>query len=302
MGKLNIKLSNGDTKSLIYAFKAREKEFVVLDNETTGSMGLPIILVCEKVGNKLNKIVDDAEWQNVKGDLKAIIAGSNIECITVPSELEVSDAFYTQLTLPIVSFEAIKNSYKVEEEVSPVIEKVSPVEEPVVTVEEPIITVETPSIDIESDVNVDAPIIPTVAPIITPDIPNTEMPDFSNIGIPTVAPVMEPVMPSIEIPEVAPVIPTEAPVVIEPVIPVVPEIPEVNDIPEVNPVSYEEPVAPIIPADIPLDETPVVETEEVKEEVTVSEDSIKEMKESFMKSCENMFDALVIKMQNSKED
>jgi len=118
MGKIKLNLISGAIveKPLINAFKANNNEYIVLDNEMNGSMGLPIILVCKFVDNKLTKITDQNEWAIVKEYLKNIIAGNQIEFIKVSSELIADDIYYTQLTLPVPSFDALKNAYKVEDD------------------------------------------------------------------------------------------------------------------------------------------------------------------------------------------
>lgn len=117
MGKIKLNLVSGAVveKPLISAFKANNSNYVVLDNEMTGSMGLPIILVCKFEGNKLIKIVDANEWGIVKEYLKNIIAGNQVEFIKINEELVADDIYYTQLTLPVPSYDALKNTYKVEE-------------------------------------------------------------------------------------------------------------------------------------------------------------------------------------------
>ena len=104
MGKIKLNLESGAVveKPLIIAFRANNIEYVILDNEMNGSMGLPIILVC-KLENRLTKIVDQNEWQIVKEYLKNIIAGSELELVKVANVLPANDIYYTQLTLPVPS-------------------------------------------------------------------------------------------------------------------------------------------------------------------------------------------------------
>ena len=119
MGKMKLNLVSGAVieKPLVNAFKANNNIYIVLDNEMNGSMGLPIILVCKFDNNRLTKIVDQNEWQIVKEYLKNIIAGNQIEFVKVADEIVADDIYYTQLTLPVPSFDALKNAYKVEEEI-----------------------------------------------------------------------------------------------------------------------------------------------------------------------------------------
>ncbi|MEG1150127.1 MAG: hypothetical protein RSE17_02425, partial [Bacilli bacterium] len=110
---MKINLASGSVeKSVLSAFKGAMGQYIIIDNEVIGSMGLPIILVSKVVGNKLEKIVDQNEWAAVKDVLRNIIAGNQIVYINVPSELSGSDNFYSQLTLPVASFDSIKNNYK----------------------------------------------------------------------------------------------------------------------------------------------------------------------------------------------
>ncbi len=147
MGKIKINLTSGAIveKPLICAFKASDNEYVVLDDEMNGSMGLPIILVCKYVDNKLTKILDQSEWQTVKEYLKNIIAGGQLEFIKMGNELQADDIYYTQLTLPVPSFDALKGAYKVEETPTPV----APVS--------PAPVVETPAVATPAETPVPAP-------------------------------------------------------------------------------------------------------------------------------------------------
>lgn len=114
MGKIKISLANGNVieKPLITCFQGGAGNYLVLDNETNGSMGLPIICISKYNSGKAEKIVDPNEWAAVKENLKTIIAGTALPYISVPENITASDEFYTQLTLPVASFDLIKNSYK----------------------------------------------------------------------------------------------------------------------------------------------------------------------------------------------
>jgi len=176
MGKIKLNLVSGAVveKPLINAFKANNNSYVVFDNEMNGSMGLPIILVCKFENNKLTKIIDQNEWQIVKEYLKNIIAGNQIEFISVENELAADDIYYTQLTLPVPSFDALKNAYKVENNtietnvmdvnVEPIVnvqpEVVAPVQEQVV--------VDTPQVSVE-------PVIAPSEPVINISVPEPEV-------------------------------------------------------------------------------------------------------------------------------
>lgn len=275
MGKIKLNLVSGAVveKPLINAFKANNNSYIVLDNEMNGSMGLPIILVCKYENDKLTKILDQNEWGIVKEYLKNIIAGNQIEFIKINEELVADDIYYTQLTLPVPSFDALKNAYKVEES--------GDVE---VSVEENVsnMALETPVVDMPN------------ADVVTPDIEVT--PAVEEPVIPVVEPVQEevatpvidiPVAPQVENTFVAPVMPE---VTVEPVISPVVESTMPSDI-----------VPPVVEPEITP--TPVIEPVMPEKEEVVDEGSIfREQKEAFMQACENMFDALVQKFERELEN
>lgn len=229
MGKIKLNLVSGAVveKPLINAFKANNNSYIVLDNEMNGSMGLPIILVCKFENNKLIKILDQNEWGIVKEYLKNIIAGNKIEFIKVESELSADDIYYTQLTLPVPSFDALKNAYKVEDAKTEVAE-VSIMDIPTNDITPNMSTVDsTPVIepavspvqDITSQPVVDMPVGPQITPeveVATPVesvvMPTSPMDTISPVN-PTIdvtsEPVIEPVAPVIENPvDINPVINT----------------------------------------------------------------------------------------------
>ena len=82
--KLSLPTGNSVEKSLLSAFSVGEKKYVVMDAESVGSMGLPIILVSAFSGEKLSKILDQNEWTSVKEALKSIISGGNVQYINIP--------------------------------------------------------------------------------------------------------------------------------------------------------------------------------------------------------------------------
>lgn len=225
MGKIKINMANGSAveKPLVSAFKINEGTYVVFDNEMNGTMGLPIILVSKLVDNKLT-IVGDAEWNACKETLRMIIAGNQVDYVNVNPEMPADDIFFKQLTLPVASFDVLKNSYK-------------PVETPATEelVQEPVANFEpTP------EVNVAAPVEPEVTEPVSFQTENVE-----------VAPVIPDVVaPNQEVANIMPEVTMAAP--------------EVEPIPEV--------------------------TESEPVDFTVD-------KEAFLKACENMFDALVAKIQ-----
>ena len=118
MEKTRINLVSGSVyeKPLLTAFVNGTNTYVIFDNEVTGSMGLPIILVSKLVNDKLQKIEDKSvEWEETKNCLRSIINSEDIKYVNIPEEVRADDTFFTQLTLPIASFDALKNNYVVAE-------------------------------------------------------------------------------------------------------------------------------------------------------------------------------------------
>ena len=109
--KLNLVSGNTQEKELITAFNCNDVKYVIFDGESTGSMGLPIILVGKVDLGKVVGITDAEEWKNTKDCLKKIIAGEEIEYAAVDGELKADDIYYRQLTLPVASFDVLKSSY-----------------------------------------------------------------------------------------------------------------------------------------------------------------------------------------------
>ena len=181
MAKLKLNLPTGAVveKPVVTCFNVDNKSYLILDAENIGSMGLPIILVCKIENNKVMKIADAAEWQQAKDYLKGIIAGNTMNYVPVAAEMSADEVYYTQLTLPVASFDVIKNSYKVEE--SNVEVTAAPVEpvvanEPVV---EPVIPEVTPVMPVEPVV-AEAPAAPVIditvptEPVVSPEVPVAE--------------------------------------------------------------------------------------------------------------------------------
>lgn len=124
MSKIRVNLTSGNVfeKPLVTCFQGTSANYVVFDNEMNGSMGLPIICISKLNGNRLEKIFDQSEWASVKENLKSIISGSTLMYLEVPENLNAQDDFFTQLTLPVASFDVLKRSYnppKTEPEVMP---------------------------------------------------------------------------------------------------------------------------------------------------------------------------------------
>lgn len=211
MEKMKINMVSGANleKPLVTAFKGNGSTFVVFDNEMNAPMGYPIILVSKLENNKLT-LIGDAEWGSVKEILRLIISGNQVDYVSVAKELNADDMFFKQLTLPVESFEALKNNYK-------------PADATVV--EEPV-TVSTPAVE-EQPVNFENPMssvgpMPNVAPVEQPSVNTPTEPennDAVNMDIPEVQQAFqtEPVIPTapIQNQEVAQVVdtPVEAPVV-----------------------------------------------------------------------------------------
>lgn len=311
MGKIKLNLVSGAVveKPLVNAFIANNNKYVVLDNEMNGSMGLPIILVSKIESNKLTKIVDQNEWQLVKEYLKNVIAGASMQFVAVNNEIAADDIYYTQLTLPVPSFDALKNAYKVAGEPNaPVSEPApSPVEQAPTVAPAPVETqapaVETPLNDVpisplpaaspEAPVAevVTAPATPTtpeVTPVeSTPTVDNTILGDIAvpNYNEPAAS---EPVsIMDINIPTPTPDAPSVAPIA----------APAAPTAPEVTP-TVEEPVR--VQTEPEITPTPIIDTSNlVNATPDTSKDAFyEEEKKAFLQACENMFDALVKKFES----
>ena len=113
MAKVLLTLASGQQseKELITSFINDGVQYIIFDGESTGSMGLPIILVGKDNYGKVVGITDAEEWKLAKNCLKKIISGEQVEYAYVPSQLNADDIYYRQLTLPIASFDLLKNSY-----------------------------------------------------------------------------------------------------------------------------------------------------------------------------------------------
>ena len=95
MEKLKINTMSGGVleKPLVTAFKSGSGEYVVVDNEMNGTMGLPIILVSKLVNNALS-LIPDAEWNSVKEALRLIISGNQVDYISVSEAINAEDMFF----------------------------------------------------------------------------------------------------------------------------------------------------------------------------------------------------------------
>lgn len=281
VSKIKINLASGAVleKPLITCFKGTNGNYAVLDNEANGSMGLPIIIISKLNGSNFEKILDPNEWGAVKDNLKTIIGGTALPYLAVPEEMNAPDDFFTQLTLPVASYDLLKKVY------AP-----APVETP----EEPA----APAAPV-APAPVEAPTEPAPAPA-TPEVPapvTLEMPAAPAAPEATPAPAV-PEAPVIEAPVIAPA-PVEAPAMPEaPVAPAPAQAPEVPAVPVPEPApapvaAPEIPVTPNVANDTPAIDLPVADPA-ATDEGSANPD-IALIKETFMKSCENMFDALLKK-------
>ena len=192
-------ISTEDPNYKHHIFYNTMARFVVLDNEMNGTMGLPIILV-SKLENGSLVIVPDSEWNAVKEALRLIISGNQMEYVNVGNVLSSEDTFFKQLTLPVASFEALKNSYK------PVVHEEVTLETPEVNVE-PVVQatpVQTPEVVESPIVMNDAPVAPQMpeasAPV-APIMPEAPVEAQSVAEVPAYTEKVAP-MPSVEeIPE-----------------------------------------------------------------------------------------------------
>lgn len=283
--KIKLSLVSGSSleKPLVTAFNGANASYVVLDNEMNGTMGLPIILVSKLENNKLVKITDQNEWNAVKEYLRMIIAGNQVNYISVEPALSADDVFFSQLTLPVASFEALKNNYN-----------------PNGVSNAPVENASTPNgVAPTPDVAQVAPAMPTspVTPEVTPASPSpVTPPNVDAVASEPVMPNMAGQMPSAPAaepttpvtPAVEPTVAPEEPTPMPNVTPVMPEPPQNAQaaapvMPE--PVAPASLVEPPMPPSAPAEENP---QPEVPVDFTAD-------KEAFLKACENMFDALVAK-------
>lgn len=246
MSKIKINLTNGSQveKPLVTAFKGANADYLILDNETNGQMGYPIICISRLNGANAEKIIDQTEWNSVKDSLKTIISGTLPTFLAVPEELSASDDFYTQLTLPVASFDLLKKAYAAPEAPAPAA-PAAPAEEANITSPE----IQAPTIDEAPAPVQEATPAPAEPVALTPDAAATPI---------ITPPIIE--APVVEAPA-QPAAPTEAPAQI--------------------------PVAPVVqtPAEAP------------QPQAAPANDNVQQIKDTFMKSCENMFEALLKQMQ-----
>ena len=268
MARVNITKPTGNVENinLISAFKAENNTYVVLDSEKMGSMGLPIIYI-SKYTTKLEKINNDTEWQNVKNYLKGIISGTNFEYVKIGDNLTADEAYYTPLTLPQNSFDAIKNRYVITETPAA---NVMPTETVIPARTEASPVMPNPSTTSNATVN--------VSPVTPPQVEPTAEPQQESVMnlIDEAYRANTPVAPA----------PNQTPVTPPPVAPVTPQpAPEAPKAPVVNPAPVRTEPSTVTPA-------PSVSPSSTMPTINFDND-----KETFLKACENMFDALVSKYQ-----
>lgn len=278
MAKININKPTGsEVLSLLSAFKKEDSTYVIFDSEKVGSMGLPIIYI-SKLTEKLEKITDDNEWQSVKNSLKGIINGTNFEYVKIADTMNSDEVYYTPLTLPQSSFDLIKNRYVVTEDSTGEAKVLTKMEE---TPSEEVKEVDIASIPSTNEVKASGDLNPSVIAS-EPEI-SMEKPLESSV-----VPSVEPVIPNINAVSNESYVAT--PNVVEQAS-IEPTIPEAQ-----TPVNPEVQVA--VTNEVPQ------ASEEVKEEPIVKFDTniFMQDKETFLKACENMFDALISKYQKQLDD
>lgn len=294
MKKIKITLTSGNVieKNVLTAFKGTYGDYIVLDNESVGSMGLPVILISKIQDNRLLTINDANEWNAIKDNLRNIIAGNQIVKTEVKDEYTGEDVYYKQLTLPVASFDTLKNTFDDNDGDSG--NNVNPIQGapvgPNVSLDVSEATVEPTAQVMPTNVNPES-----VAPEQVIQTPVAPMPDVSSVG------PMEPNVVNVPNPSAAPTM-AEMPVA-----------PDNSMQQAINPTTSNEtfgqpipsqtlnnemPEAPVMPplnemANNPVTPEAVVEpvpTPEEHESIDIAAD-----KEAFLKACENMFDALVAK-------
>ena len=313
MDKIKINLASGTSleKPLVSAFKSNNAIYVVFDNEINGTMGLPIILVSKLDNGKLVKIEDTNEWNAIKEILRMIIAGNQVDYVVVDTMMPADDVFFMQLTLPVASFDALKNNYRPNADNVGTIPNAASVAPEVPNSIDGAISNPLggtmPTTAVDGQVVNSQPAVPdiNVAPVEN-TIPQTAQNNIVN-PIPEVNPSVQPVMPAApSMPEV--VVDTQN-VVMQPDASnnVVAPTPEVSTS-SVEPVMPATPVdaqvvanvanTNVVPEPVNTPEVPTAPVADVMNEVTSTPVDFTADKEAFLKACENMFDALVAKFKN----
>lgn len=210
VSKIKINLTSGNVieKPLVTCFKGTNGNYIVFDNETNGSMGLPIICISKFNGTAAEKIFDQNEWASVKENLKTIIAGTALPYLNVPEMITAQDDFFTQLTLPVASFDLLKSVYKPVEVSAPAAEAapVAPAsqaipEVPASPVASPAPVTMEPTPISASEVIAPAPVID--APIVNP-APIAQAPVIEPAIVTPVTPNVPVTAPVVETPTIEP--------------------------------------------------------------------------------------------------
>lgn len=287
MAKINVmKPTGSEMLSLLSAFKTENLTYVVFDSEKVGSMGLPIIYI-SKLTDKLEKVTDNNEWQSVKNSLKGIINGTNYEYVKVNDTMNADEVFYTPLTLPQSSFDLIKSRYIVtgsDEGEAKVLEHPSS--------ETKVPNVSAEQTKAEEIVSTSVPVEPVS---VTPkSIENSPVVDNESVMQVSEVPSITPVMPSVNAESNATYSATP---VAEPV--AMPEVDNAEPTLVTSP-SVVEP-APVVSTPPVINNTPVDVAQDIPT-VNLDANIFMQDKETFLKACENMFDALVSKYQKQLED
>lgn len=330
-----------DNFDLLTAFKIEGNTYVIFDSERVGSMGLPIIYISNFNDEKLVKIDNTSdEWQNVKNYLKGIINGANFEYIKVNGNLQADEAYYTPLTLPQASFDLIKKRYVIKEEdnnsdgdmtVMDLVNEAVPNESEVVPIapatNEGVLDIATDSQSVVSPVSLEVNnTLNTEAVSLVPDSNLVGDNNNSILEPNNVTPVV-PVMPN-------PNVSSNEDKYVAPAIDVTPTINNIdsNIVPNMNvseTVPYNVEVAPVQNTAVEPVITPnALQSQNVSPEVpniNVPQDTVSSVmnqaenivtnetiidennlfsndKDTFMKACENMFDALVSKYQKKLQE
>ncbi len=264
MSKAKFSLTNGSVveKPVVTCFQGSVATYLVIDNEANGQMGYPIIGISRLNNNVAEKITDQGEWASVKDNLKTIIGGTALPYVNVPEVITAPEDFYTQLTLPVASFDVLKQAYIPAAAEAPAMPEA-----------------ETPAPEVAPITEPEAPAAPTIEPVnLTPEMPGAPISEPSVIG-PTAFVDPTAVLPQPEPAMAAPVITP---------LPVTPETPT----PEMTPLPVTTPSEPVMPT--PMMEPPVPGAPAAPE----GNADVQAIKEQFMQSCENMFDALIKKFEN----
>jgi hypothetical protein len=315
MTKIKLSLPSGsEVEKTVLSYFNNGGNYLVLDAESVGSMGLPIILV-SKVSDKAEKIVDQTEWQQVKGYLKNIISGGQTTYLAIPETISADETYYTQLTLPVASFDALKNNYAAPA-AAPAESAPAPAAPAEVAPVEPVAPVENPAPEVTPVVAeapaADTPAVPEITDIPAPEEAPAATPapeastDLPPVNMTTDIVEETPVIETPAVPAVEESVPTVDPIAAEPIAaeglnasndaPAVADAPVVDSVPVIA-------TDPVAEAPLPtIEEAPTVDTPapapsapaEVAPVETVATGSadINEIKQKFMSACEELFESL----------